>query len=133
MILNDEEKEKAAQAEIKMHDAYLCLAVAHGYLAASYMTESKTRPTNVECREIFNRECDKAEKLMQEALGITHVGIARYLDDPEPYKRALGSILAMMRITDGYLEGAFNTICRIHKIDPDDARESYRRWIEKSE
>lgn len=133
MILNDTDKKKAAQAEHKMSGAYLHLAIAHSYLAARYTPESKTRPTNEQCHELFNQECDEAEKLMQEALGIATVGIARYLDDPEPYKRALGAILVMIRITDSYLEGDFNTICKIHKIDPDDARESYRRWIEKNE
>lgn len=131
--MNDQDKEKAAQAEFKMMNAYLHLAVAHNYLGISYMPESITRPTNEQCHELFKQECDEAEKIMQDALGITHVGIARYLDDPEPYKRALGAILVMMRVTDEYLEGACNTICRIHKIDPDNARESYRRWIEKSE
>lgn len=69
----------------------------------------------------------------EKALDADSVHVARCIEDPEPYKRAIGAILTLMRITDGYLEGAFNTICRIHKIDPDNARESYRRWIEKSE
>lgn len=131
MNLNDTDKEKAAQAEIKMRDAYIHLAIAHSYLAASYMPESKTRPTNEECSDLFNRECDEAEKLMKEAFNANSVKVARYVDDPEPYKRALGAILEC--VTDNYLEPSFIAICKLHKIDPDDAHRSYRHWLDGAE
>ncbi len=60
------------------------------------------------------------------------VHVPRYTDDPEPYKRALGAILECVKDSP-LMVRAFSAICKIHKIDPDNARESYRHWLDGAE
>ena len=82
-------------------------------------------------RDRANYWFDCAEENFREAFKADTVRVARYADDPEPYKRTIGAILEC--VEDSYLYAAFTAICKLQKIDPEDAHESYRHWLNGAE
>ena len=120
---------EAYEAERKLTIAYEQLAKAHSSLMVTYLDYPDA--TLEYSRERSNYWFDCAEENFREAFKANSVHVARYSEDPEPYKRALGAILEC--VEDSYLESAFNAICKLHKIDPDDAHRSYRSWLDGAE
>ena len=121
-VLNKE----AYEAERKLVIAYEQLAKAHSSLMLTYLDYPDATIEYSQDRANYWFDC--AEENFREVFKVNSVHVARYSENPEPYKRALGAILEC--VTDSYLEGAFNAVCKLHNVDPDNAHESYRRWID---
>ncbi len=124
-VLNKE----AYEAERKLSIAYEQLAKAHSSLMITYLDYPDD--TLEYSQERANYWFDCAEENLREAFKVKDVHVARYSENPEPYKRALGAIFRSVQ--DSILEHSFSVLCRLHKVDPDDARRSYFRWLNGSD
>lgn len=120
-----EEKQLSEEgAELALANAYQLQAFAHRYLAskaASHDDDERERLQGL-AEEMF----DLAEKEFETAFGAESVHVARFSENPEPYKMVIGSLLD---VTGDYMRTSLVwTICRIFELDPEQLRAHYRVW-----
>lgn len=124
-----EEKQLSEEgAELALANAYQLQAFAHRYLAtkaASHDEETRDRMQSL-AEEMF----DLAVKEFETGFGANSVHVARFSENPEPYKLVIGGLL----YSEGYMGGEFvrksliEVLCRIHGLDPDGLRDLYVAW-----
>ena len=123
-----EEKQLSEEgAELALANAYQLQSFAHRYLAskaASHDEDERERLQGL-AEEMF----DLAEKEFETGFGAESVHVARFSENPEPYKLVIGSLLD---VTGNYVRTDLVwTICRIFELDPEQLRANYRVWQSK--
>ena len=123
-----EEKQLSEEgAELAIANAYQLQSFAHRYLAtkaASHDEDERERLQGL-AEEMF----DLAEKEFETGFGVESAHVARYFENPEPYKLVIGSLLD---VTGNYVRADLVwTICRIFELDPEQLRANYRVWQSK--
>lgn len=121
-----EEKQLSKEgAELALANAYQLQSFAHRYLAskaASHDEDERERLQGL-AEEMF----DLAEKEFETGFGANSVHVARFSENPEPYKLVIGSLLDS---TSEYTRTSLVwVLCRIHKLDPEQLRANYRMWL----
>lgn len=121
-----EEKQLSEEgAELALANAYQLQSFAHRYLAtkASAHDEETRDRMQALAEEMF----DLAEKEFETGFGASTVHVARFSENPEPYKLVIGGVLSSEG-TQYVRISLVWTLCRIFKLDPEQLLANYRVW-----
>lgn len=111
-------------AELALANAYQLQAFAHRYLATKAASHDEDERERLQA--LAEKMFDLAEKEFETAFGAESVHVARFSENPEPYKLVIGSLLD---VTDNYVQADLVwTICRIFELNPEQLRANYRVW-----
>ena len=126
--MSDEKRLSEEGAELALANAYQLQSFAHRYLAqkaASHDEDERERLQGLS-EEMF----DLAEREFATGFGADSVHLARYSEDPKPYKLVIGGVLSSEG-TQYVRLSLIEVLCRIHELDPDELRSYYVAWQNK--